>query len=129
MNNSNTFKVRTSWEKLNPTCLTTTVKHSPQAHVWGIIGPYGAGPLKIVLGNLNSEKYQMHKINNIKEVTDALLFPMKDGVFMQDKAPAHWSTSTRTYLANVNVPLLPWPGNSPDANPIENIWHYIGRQQ
>ena len=108
MNNSNTVKVRrTSWDKFNPTCLAATVKHGPQAHVWGIIGPYGPGPLKLVLGNLNLEKYQIHIINNIKEVTDAMLFPTKDGVFMQDKAPAHWSTYTRTYLANVSVSLLP----------------------
>ena len=129
MNNSQTVKVRrTSDEKYYPSCLATTVKHGPQVHVWGVIGPYGPGPLKLVSGNLNSQKYQEHIINDIKEVTDAILFPFHNAIFMQDKAPAHWSASTRKYLADANVPLLPWPGNSPDANPIENVWFHIGRQ-
>ena len=125
--NSNTVKVRRrSTEGYLPECLSSTVKHGPQIHVWGIIGPYGPGPLKVVHGNLNSINYQQNIINDIDQVCNAMVFPLERAIFMQDKAPAHWSASTRVFLANRNLPLLPWPGNSPDCNPIENVWYFIG---
>lgn len=29
---------------------------------------------------------------------------------------------------NLRIRSLRWPGNSPDMNPIENLWHYMGKQ-
>ena len=105
--NSNTVKVRRrSTEGYLPECLSSTVKHGPQIHVWGIIGPYGSGPLKVVHGNLNSINYQQNIINDIDQVCNAMVFPLERAIFMQDKAPAHWSASTRVFLANRNLPLL-----------------------
>ena len=129
--NSRTVKIRrTSSEAYSSSCLVSTVKHGPQVHVWGIIGPYDVGPLKLVKGNLNSRKYQTDILEDppIKTVCQAIQFPMKDGIFQQDKTPAHWSMSTQKYLSDRNVPLLPWPGNSPDLNIIENVWGVIGNK-
>jgi transposase len=44
--------------------------------------------------------------------------------------PPRWSTvsylkKTKKWLADKNIPLLDWPGNSPDLNPIENLWHVM----
>ncbi|GFY11115.1 putative transposase like protein [Trichonephila clavipes] len=36
--------------------------------------------------------------------------------------------STKAFLAEQNIPLLDWPGNSPDMNPIENIWELMKRE-
>ena len=41
---------------------------------------------------------------------------MQDGVtFMQ----CHTAKSVTAFLASENIPLLKWPGNSPDMNPIK----------
>ena len=32
------------------------------------------------------------------------------------------------FLKNKNVNVLPWPGNSPDLNPVENLWSVLKRQ-
>ena len=106
------------------------MKHGPQIHVHGIIGPYGAGPLRVVKGTFNSENYQKAILTEppIKHIIEAMIFLNSDAIFQQDKAPCRWSLSTRNFLSNKNVPLLPWPGNSPDCSPIENVWHYIGQK-
>ena len=43
-------------------------------------------------------------------------------VFMQDGAPCHKSKSIMTWLADHDVPMLEWVGQSCDCNPIENLW-------
>ena len=46
-------------------------------------------------------------------------------IFMQDGAPCHTAKLAKSYLETEEVPLLPWPGNSPDLNPIENVWRLV----
>lgn len=49
-------------------------------------------------------------------------------VFMQDNAPIHRSRSTKDWLARKQIALLEWPPNSPDLNPIENVWGIMVRK-
>ena len=42
--------------------------------------------------------------------------------FMHDGAPCHTAGVVRDFLEDHHVPLLDWPCNSPDLNPIENCW-------
>ena len=55
-------------------------------------------------------------------------------VFQQDNDPKHTSNVVKNWLEEEEILMLdPWPPNSPNLNPIENLWHqlkvHVGRNK
>ena len=48
-----------------------------------------------------------------------------DHRFMQDNNPKHTSSSARTFFENNGINWWRTPPESPDANPIENLWNEL----
>ena len=46
-------------------------------------------------------------------------------IFQQNSAPCHKAKAVTKWLQAKNVKVLQWPGNSPDLNPIENLWTLV----
>jgi transposase len=49
-------------------------------------------------------------------------------LFMDDNARPHMARIVVRYLEQVGIRLLPWPANSPDLNPIEHVWDFLGKR-
>ena len=81
--------------------------------------------LIVVQGNLNAQGY----INQILQ-PETVPFLQSHGpaILMHDNAWPHVARIFRQFLNRNNVNVLPWPAVSPDMNPIEHIWDYLGRK-
>ena len=52
----------------------------------------------------------------------------QQSVFMQDNAPCHTVKSLKTFLSEEDVTVMEWPAQSPDMNPIENVWKLLNER-
>jgi transposase len=47
------------------------------------------------------------------------------GTFQHDLAPCHNSKAVKKFSQENKISMLDWLGNSPDMNPIENLWSIL----
>ena len=114
-------------ERYNQRYTTPRVKNSPSVMIWGSISAHGRGALWFMQPgtSINAATY----LDLLKEKLQSIMECHNCTVFQHDGAPAHSAHSVRDWIASQNIEMLsPWPGSSPDINPIENCWSVVKKK-
>ena len=53
---------------------------------------------------------------------------VKNPIFMQDNAPGYKVKTVLSFLEEEGIAVMKWPPQSPDMNPIENVFKIIGEK-
>ena len=120
-------------ERFNAECFAPTFKSGRKSvMVWACFAGGIKGPL--IFCDENNEGNVRINSKTYITILSSYLVPFqhtvceltgRNAIFQQDNVSIHTAKITREWFKTNKIVIIDWPANSPDLNPIENIWRQL----